>query len=95
MSVEHESVEQYLGASRGRIPQTVVLDPPRTGVSREAMSGLLALKVPRIVYVSCDVATLARDVKRCVEAGYRLEHIEAFDLFPNTAHVETLAVLVR
>jgi tRNA/tmRNA/rRNA uracil-C5-methylase (TrmA/RlmC/RlmD family) len=45
------------------------------------------------VYVSCDVATLARDTGRLVKAGYRLEHIEAFDLFPNTAHVEALAVL--
>jgi 23S rRNA (uracil1939-C5)-methyltransferase len=45
--------------------------------------------------LSCDPATLARDVKRLAEAGYRLEHIEAFDLFPNTAHIETLVVLVR
>jgi 23S rRNA (uracil1939-C5)-methyltransferase len=72
-----------------------VLDPPRTGVSGEAMSGILALKPQRAVYVSCDVATLARDAKRFVEAGYRLEHVEAFDLFPNTAHVETLAVFVH
>ena len=62
-------------------------------MSREAMSGLLGLKVPRVVYLSCDPATLARDVKRFSEVGYRLDHIEAFDLFPNTAHVETLAVL--
>ena len=64
-------------------------------MSREAMSALLGLKVPRVVYLSCDPATLARDVKRCAEVGYRLDHIEAFDLFPNTAHVETLAVLTR
>jgi 23S rRNA (uracil1939-C5)-methyltransferase len=76
-------------------PDTVLLDPPRTGISQEAMSGLLGLKAPRLVYVSCDPATLARDVRRLVEAGYRLDHIEAFDLFPNTAHVETLAVLTR
>jgi len=57
------------------------------------MSGVLGLRAPRVVYLSCDLATLARDTKRFVESGYRLEHIEAFDLFPNTAHVETLAVL--
>jgi 23S rRNA (uracil1939-C5)-methyltransferase len=57
------------------------------------MSGIISLKVPRIVYVSCDLATVARDVKRLVDAGYTLDHIEAFDLFPNTAHVETLVVL--
>ena len=78
-----------------RAPATLVLDPPRTGVSTEAMSGILALKPGRVVYVSCDVATLARDARRFVEAGYRLAHMEAFDLFPNTAHVETLAVFVR
>jgi 23S rRNA (uracil1939-C5)-methyltransferase len=95
LSVEHESVEQYLESRRARAPETLVLDPPRTGASPEAMSGLLALKAPRIVYVSCDAATLARDAKKCLEAGYRLDHVEAFDLFPNTAHVEILIVLVR
>ena len=93
--VQHLSVENYLQRRSLQRPDTIVLDPPRTGVSREAMSGMLGLKVPRVVYVSCDPATLARDVKRFSEVGYRLDHIEAFDLFPNTAHVETLAVLTR
>lgn len=93
--VQHASVENYLNRRGLQRPDTLVLDPPRTGMSREAMSGILGLQVPRIVYVSCDAPTLARDVKRFSEAGYRLEHIEAFDLFPNTAHVETLAVLTR
>ncbi len=92
---EHRSVEQYLERRSAERPDTIVLDPPRTGVSAEAMSGILGLKAPRVVYVSCDAPTLARDVKRLVEAGYHLEHIEAFDLFPNTAHIETLAVLHR
>jgi 23S rRNA (uracil1939-C5)-methyltransferase len=93
--VQHLSVEHYLQRRGLQRPDTIVLDPPRTGVSREAMSGMLGLKVPRVVYLSCDPATLARDVKRFSEVGYHLEHIEAFDLFPNTAHVETLAVLTR
>ena len=93
--VRHLSVESYLQRRDLQRPDTIVLDPPRTGMSREAMSGMLGLKVPRVVYVSCDPATLARDVKRFSEVGYRLDHIEAFDLFPNTAHVETLAVLTR
>ena len=93
--VHHLSVESYLGRRGVQSPDALVLDPPRTGLSREAMSGTLGLKVPRVVYVSCDPATLARDVRRFSEIGYRLEHIEAFDLFPNTAHVETLAVLTR
>lgn len=93
--VEHLSVEHYLKRRGIQRSDALLLDPPRTGMSPEAMSGVLALKVHRVVYLSCDPATLARDVKRFSEVGYRLEHIEAFDLFPNTAHVETLAVLTR
>jgi 23S rRNA (uracil1939-C5)-methyltransferase len=88
-------VEQFLRRTRDLSSNTVVLDPPRTGLSREAASGLLSSRPRRIVYVSCDVPTLARDVKELLETRYRLEHIEAFDLFPNTAHVETIAVLGR
>ncbi len=91
--VERMSVETYLERPRVRRPDTIVLDPPRTGLSREALSGVIGLRAPRVVYVSCDPATLARDAKRLAEVGYKLDHIEAFDLFPNTAHVETLAVL--
>ncbi len=95
IAVEHFSVEDFLQRRNVARPATLVLDPPRTGVSSEAMSGILGIKPPRIVYLSCDLATVARDVRRLVEAGYALEHIEAFDLFPNTAHVETLVVLTR
>jgi len=93
--VEHGSVERYLQRRGVERSDTIVLDPPRTGLSPEAATGLLGLKAPRLVYVSCDPATLARDVRRFIDAGYELEHIEAFDLFPNTAHIETLAVLTR
>ena len=93
LGVERSPVERYLQRSGIRRPETVVLDPPRTGLSREAMTGMLRLKARRIVYVSCDLATVARDVKQFLEEGYSLEHIEACDLFPNTAHVETLVVL--
>ena len=54
---------------------------PLARASREAMSGILALNAPHIVYVSCDVATLARDLRRFLDEGYRLEHVEGFDLF--------------
>jgi tRNA/tmRNA/rRNA uracil-C5-methylase (TrmA/RlmC/RlmD family) len=90
----HQSVEAFLN-TRPKRPDAVIVDPPRTGMTKEAMHGVLALAVPCFVYVSCDVATLARDVRTMMERGYRLAHIEAFDLFPNTAHVETLAVLMR
>lgn len=93
--VQHLSVESYLRRRGLQPPDTLLLDPPRTGISTEAMSGIIGLKASRVVYLSCDPATLARDVKRFSEAGYHLDHIEAFDLFPNTAHIETLAVLTR
>ena len=86
-------VEQYLLGASIEPGTTLIVDPPRTGMSRMAVDLLLAKHADRIVYVSCDVATLARDTGRLVKSGYRLEHIEAFDLFPNTAHVEALARL--
>jgi 23S rRNA (uracil1939-C5)-methyltransferase len=76
-------------------PTTVIVDPPRTGLSAPAAAGLVAWRVPRIVYVSCDPPTLARDAGRLAEAGYRLQSVEAFDLFPNTPHVEAVAVFTR
>jgi 23S rRNA (uracil1939-C5)-methyltransferase len=72
-------------------PDTVVLDPPRTGVASDALSGVIAWAPPRITYVACDPPTLARDAKRLAEAGYAMTSIDAFDLFPNTAHVEVVA----
>jgi 23S rRNA (uracil1939-C5)-methyltransferase len=74
---------------------TIVADPPRTGLSREALDGIIRLGGERVIYVSCDVATLARDARRLVDAGYDIEKIDAFDMFPNTPHVETVVVFVR
>jgi 23S rRNA (uracil1939-C5)-methyltransferase len=90
--VEPRSVEAFLASEARGEMASLVVDPPRTGMSREAMAGVLGSEAPRIVYVSCDVATLARDAGRLVAAGYVLEHVEAFDLFPNTPHIESLAV---
>jgi tRNA/tmRNA/rRNA uracil-C5-methylase (TrmA/RlmC/RlmD family) len=75
--------------------ETVIVDPPRTGMSREALDGLVPLHASRIVYVSCDVATLARDARRIVDGGYTITRADAFDLFPNTPHVETVVVFDR
>lgn len=73
----------------------LVLDPPRTGVEDGAIQGMLKLKAERITYVSCDPATLARDLKELFAAGYELRSVKAFDLFPQTHHVETVAKLER
>lgn len=92
VSAVHQSVEAFV-TSRQKPPSVLIVDPPRTGMSKEALQGTIALRASTIVYVSCDVATLARDARRLVDAGYSLERVEAFDLFPNTPHVESVATL--
>jgi 23S rRNA (uracil1939-C5)-methyltransferase len=87
----HQPVEAFLAKTDLR-PDLVIVDPPRVGMSREAVDRVLRLHAARIVYVSCDAATLARDAKRLVDAGYALERVDAFDMFPNTPHVETVMV---
>jgi len=73
----------------------MIVDPPRTGMSNEALAGAIGLQPARIVYVSCDVATFARDTRTLINSGYELGELTGIDLFPNTAHVETVAVFVR
>ena len=73
----------------------VVLDPPRAGAGPKVVSAIAAAKPEQVVYVSCDPATLARDLRHFAEHGYRPDHIEGFDLFPGTAHVETVVRLTR
>lgn len=108
--VERRSVEAFLaGPLRGirstyvgRVPpkadlagdRTFIIDPPRTGISKEAIAGIVRAKPGRIVYVSCDIATFARDTRTLIDAGYALEGLTGLDLFPNTAHVESVAVFV-
>jgi len=80
---------------RGVTPAAVVVDPPRKGMSEAAVRAVAFMSPERVVYVSCDPATLARDLKRFSELGYRAVFAEAVDMFPRTAHVETVALLVR
>lgn len=87
-------VEDYLSRTPGRAA-TIVVDPPRTGISKEAMEALARHGAARIVYVSCDAPTMARDARRLVDAGYRISSLRGFDLFPNTPHVETVGVFDR
>ena len=74
-------------------PDVLLLDPPRAGISPEVHAAIIELAPRRIVYVSCDPATLARDLARLCGEGYGSLHVEAFDLFPQTPHVECLASL--
>lgn len=72
----------------------LLLDPPRTGAESRVIAGILRLKPKKICYVSCDPATLARDLKKLIAGGYSIERIAAFDMFPQTHHVETVVRLL-
>jgi len=87
-------VEDHL-IRRPETADTVIVDPPRSGISREAMDIIVRHGARRIIYVSCDPPTMARDARRLLDAGYRLESLRGFDLFPNTPHVETIGVFDR
>jgi 23S rRNA (uracil1939-C5)-methyltransferase len=76
-------------------PEVVVVDPPRTGVGKAVIRSLVDLGATRIRYVSCDPATLARDLAPLLAAGYRVEEAHLFDLFPQTFHIESVMLLER
>ena len=82
-------------AAEGVRPQVICVDPPRKGLAPEVPEILASMAPERIVYVSCDPATLARDVKRFGELGYPAVKSQAVDLFPRTAHVETVVLLSK
>jgi 23S rRNA (uracil1939-C5)-methyltransferase len=91
------AAEQWLETaykSYGRLPY-LLLDPPRTGVPPRALNGITRMRPSRVTYVSCDPATLARDLKALLASGYELDGITAVDMFPQTHHVEIVAHVQR
>lgn len=82
-------------SERGIRPDAIVVDPPRKGMSEEALRQVAKMQPKRIAYVSCDPATLARDLKRLTELGYVPQKAVAVDMFPKTAHVETVVLLTK
>jgi 23S rRNA (uracil1939-C5)-methyltransferase len=86
-------VAEWIPSSRDA--DFVLLDPPRAGAESVVIKGILNLHPERISYVSCDPATLARDLKKLIAGGYEIDAIRGFDLFPQTHHVETVALLRR
>ncbi len=82
-------------ASRGLGPDVVVLDPPRKGCAPQLVETVAAMSPQRVVYISCDPATLARDLRRFAQLGYQPQEATPVDMFPGTAHVETIVLLQR
>jgi 23S rRNA (uracil1939-C5)-methyltransferase len=95
LRVARTSVEAFLMRRRAGPPGTLIVDPPRTGMSREAAEAIAHSGARRIVYVSCDAPTMARDARRLLDGGYRLVSVRGIDLFPNTPHVETVGLFER
>lgn len=97
VEVVHASVEHALAGAAGDLeePDVVVLDPPRRGAGIEVVDAITARAPETIVYVACDVASLARDTRRLAEGGYRLMEAVPLDLFPMTHHVEVVAAFRR
>jgi len=95
--IECAPLERFLAseALRRFAPELIVVDPPRTGLGAAVAEALAATAATRIVYVSCAPATLARDLAELTKRGLRLERVLGFDLFPQTPHVEALALLAR
>ncbi|HKJ38518.1 MAG TPA: methyltransferase domain-containing protein, partial [Anaerolineales bacterium] len=98
---EFDNVELYEGNAEDVIPyfeakpDIVLVDPPRAGLDKVVVDGILKLYPGHIAYVSCDPSTLARDAKRIIDGGYRLKEVTPFDLFPQTYHIESISIFER
>ena len=90
-----EEVLPHLYETEGIFADVIVVDPPRKGCDEECLNTILKMRPKRLVYVSCDSATLARDLKYLCSQGYALKHGRAFDNFPMGGHVETVCLLSR
>jgi 23S rRNA (uracil1939-C5)-methyltransferase len=98
---EFENVELYEGFAEDVIPHLeaepdiVLVDPPRAGLDKAVVDGILKLSPSLIAYVSCDPSTLARDAARFINGGYKLKEVTPFDLFPQTYHIESISIFEK
>jgi 23S rRNA (uracil1939-C5)-methyltransferase len=95
VAVNSETLAFLRSNRRGERPDLIVVDPPRTGLGAESCALLGEIAAPALVSVSCDPATLARDLRALIVSGYRIESITLADLFPQTFHLETMVQLRR
>lgn len=89
------TLEKWLSTHKDCRPNLIVIDPPRKGLSSYIRRALALLEAPYIAYVSCNPVTQARDIREFVHSGYHLRDLRLFDFYPQTPHVETLAILER
>ena len=98
---EFDNVDLYEGRAEDVIPHleikpdVVLVDPPRAGIERGALDGILRLNPHTVAYVSCDPSTLARDAARLINGGFRLMDVTPFDLFPQTHHLESISIFEK
>ena len=98
---EFDNVELYEGEAEEVIPHleakpdAVLVDPPRAGLDKVVVDGILKLSPSLIAYISCDPSTLARDAARLINGGYQLKEVTPFDLFPQTYHIESVSIFER
>jgi len=92
----HATTEEYLEKAKQKLhPELIIVDPPRSGLGKNVTRALSQLSVPHLIYVSCDPATLSRDLHGLLESGYRVERAHLIDLFPQTFHIESVFHLMR
>jgi 23S rRNA (uracil1939-C5)-methyltransferase len=94
VTAENKTAEEYLTALE-ETPDLILADPPRAGLGKHAVKELARIHAPRLTIVSCDPATLARDLQALLAAGYQIDKITLVDLFPQTFHIETVVHLVQ
>jgi len=98
---EFDNVELYEGFAEEILqhleiqPDIILVDPPRAGLDKQVIDGILNLNPQMIAYVSCDPSTLARDAARLINGGYKLREVTPFDLFPQTYHIESISIFER
>lgn len=92
IAVENKTTEEYLAALE-RKPDLILVDPPRAGLGKQVVRELIRIRAPHLTIVSCDPATLARDLQGLLTSGYKIEKITLIDLFPQTLHLEAIVYL--